>query len=107
MMDGQLWQRMNTQPRRAVRSLTREDVPTRPGVYAWYREHAAVYSGRALGDGGLRERKTAGSASEALQLRGGGERVQVAEFHANLADGPERAEGRRACIHCIDSGGGC
>ena len=38
---------MNSQPRRAVDQLTRSDVPTSPGIYAWYREGKPVYSGRA------------------------------------------------------------
>ena len=56
MMQGNLWQRMNSQPRRTAASLTRKDVPTRPGVYAWYRDGEAVYSGRALGGDGLHGR---------------------------------------------------
>ena len=55
-MQGDLWQRLNSQPRRAAASITRNDVPTQPGVYAWYCEGEAVYSGRALGAGGLRGR---------------------------------------------------
>jgi hypothetical protein len=47
---------MNGQPRRAAASLTGKDVPTRPGVYAWYRQGEPVYSGRALGGDGLRGR---------------------------------------------------
>lgn len=55
-MHGELWQRMNAQQRRAACSITGGDIPTRPGVYAWYREDAAIYSGRALGGDGLRGR---------------------------------------------------
>jgi hypothetical protein len=42
---------MHFEPRRAAASLTGKDIPTRPGVYAWYREGEPVYSGRAIGAG--------------------------------------------------------
>ena len=54
--DGVFWARMNKQPRHAARSLRKGDVPTSPGVYAWYHNGEPVYSGRAAGAGGLRER---------------------------------------------------
>jgi len=47
---------MNNQPRRAAASLTRNGIPTRAGVYAWYRDSEPVYSGRALGRDGLQGR---------------------------------------------------
>ena len=56
MMQGNLWQRMNNQPRRSAASIARNDVPAQPGVYAWYRDGVAVYSGRALGAEGLKGR---------------------------------------------------
>jgi hypothetical protein len=56
MVQGNLWQRMNGQPRRAAALLTGKDVPTRPGVYAWYRQGEPVYSGRAVGGDGLHGR---------------------------------------------------
>ena len=56
MAQGNVWQRMNDQLRHTAASLTGKDVPTRPGVYAWYRDGEAVYSGRALGGDGLRGR---------------------------------------------------
>ena len=52
-MHGNLWQRMESQPRLSAASIVREDVPTRRGLYAWYRDGEAVYSGRALGADGL------------------------------------------------------
>jgi hypothetical protein len=51
-----LWHRMHVQPRYAAASLIGKDIPTRPGVYAWYREGKAVYLGRAIGTNGLRGR---------------------------------------------------
>lgn len=56
MAQGTLWQRMNSQPRRAAASLTGKDVPTSAGVYAWYWQGEPVYSGRALGSDGLHGR---------------------------------------------------
>ena len=56
MTQGDLWHRMHVQPRRAAASLTGKDIPTRPGVYAWYREGEPVYSGRAIGADGLHGR---------------------------------------------------
>lgn len=56
MAQGDLWQRMHAQPRRAAASLTGTDVPKRPGVYAWYRDDQPIYSGRALGVDGLHGR---------------------------------------------------
>ncbi len=47
---------MNTQPRRPAKSLTGNDIPKRPGVYAWYRDGEPIYSGRALGADGLHGR---------------------------------------------------
>jgi hypothetical protein len=48
--------RMHSQPRRLAGRLSGKDVPLSPGVYAWYRDGEPVYSGRALGKGGLRGR---------------------------------------------------
>ena len=47
---------MHGRPRRAATGLVRHDVPTSPGVYAWYRNGEPVYSGRAIGADGLRDR---------------------------------------------------
>jgi hypothetical protein len=47
---------MNAQPRHAADQLSRREVPTKPGVYAWYRHGNPVYSGRALGEKGLQGR---------------------------------------------------
>ena len=56
MPQGTLWTRMNSQPRRAADELSSRDIPTTPGVYAWYRDGEPVYSGRAVGKTGLHER---------------------------------------------------
>ena len=56
MTQDDLWHRRHAQPCRAAASLTGKDIPTRPGVYAWYREGEPVYSGRAIGADGLHGR---------------------------------------------------
>lgn len=55
-MAGNLWNTMNDRPRRSARSLSGSDVPTSPGVYAWYRDGTPIYVGRAIGRDGLRGR---------------------------------------------------
>lgn len=44
---------MNARPRRPAAALAVEDIPRRPGVYAWYHDSEPVYSGRAVGADGL------------------------------------------------------
>lgn len=56
MTTGPLWQRMLQQPRLSARTITRADIPTSPGVYAWFRDGEPVYVGRAKAKGGLRKR---------------------------------------------------
>lgn len=53
---GPLWNTMHAEPRRAARELTGPDVPTGAGVYAWYRDGAAIYVGKATGADGVRGR---------------------------------------------------
>lgn len=53
---GELWTRMDERPRRLAAELTGADLPTSPGVYAWYRDGEPVYSGRAIGRDGLKGR---------------------------------------------------
>jgi len=38
---------MNEQPRRSPKNLVRADVPVSAGVYAWYRDDATIYVGKA------------------------------------------------------------
>lgn len=42
-----LWTRLDGQPRLSAQGLRDIDVPTDPGVYAWYRRGRAVYVGKA------------------------------------------------------------
>lgn len=53
---GPLWAKMNRQPRPPAAAPLGKEVPTSPGVYAWYSRGKPVYSGRALGAEGLRGR---------------------------------------------------
>ncbi len=46
MDHGAHWAEMNAQPRRRATELARGDVPTKAGVYAWYRRGRAVYVGK-------------------------------------------------------------
>jgi predicted GIY-YIG superfamily endonuclease len=43
---GPLWCAMNERPRREVGELRREDIPTSPGVYAWYEGGKPIYVGK-------------------------------------------------------------
>jgi len=56
IMSGPLWSQMNARPRKRARDISGSDVPTAPGVYAWYRAGVPVYVGRAIGQEGLRGR---------------------------------------------------
>jgi excinuclease UvrABC nuclease subunit len=38
---------MHARPRHRGRELLKADIPTDPGVYAWYRKDAAIYVGKA------------------------------------------------------------
>ena len=50
------WNQMHLQPRLPARATSRRQIPTEPGVYAWYRNGSSVYVGVAAGAGGLRDR---------------------------------------------------
>lgn len=50
------WERMNAEPRHAVAEVDEADIPTEPGVYAFYRDGQPVYVGRAISRRGLRTR---------------------------------------------------
>lgn len=51
-----LWDAMNSRPRVRASACRLSDVPSAPGVYAWYRSGEPIYVGRAIADGGLRKR---------------------------------------------------
>lgn len=50
------WSVMDARPRLAGAELGAAQIPTGPGVYAWYREGEPVYVGKATGAEGLRQR---------------------------------------------------
>jgi hypothetical protein len=47
---------MNDMPRHVAARLSERDIPSTPGVYAWYRDAQPIYSGRAIGRHGIRTR---------------------------------------------------
>ncbi len=51
-----LWARMDAASRQGTGAVAGAEVPAEPGVFALYRNGAAVFLGRAPADGGLRER---------------------------------------------------
>lgn len=53
---GEEWARLLAQPRLAPADLDRAGLPSRPGVYAWFRQGVPVHLGRATGKRGLRAR---------------------------------------------------
>lgn len=71
---------MNSEPRRAAEKLAGQDIPTSPGVYAWYREGEPVYSGRAIGKTGLHERLWGNHLKKGNDLSRSSFRRNVCEF---------------------------
>jgi hypothetical protein len=55
-MAGPLWNGVSTLARHKAENLTKQAIPATVGVYVWFRDGSPVYSGRALGAGGLRDR---------------------------------------------------
>lgn len=84
MEAGPLWTQMDAQQRCAANQLRRDDVPAKPGVYAWYRKEKAVYAGRAIGRGGLRDRICKEHLSAAVDLSRSSFRRNVCE-HLGIA----------------------
>lgn len=44
---GEAWRRIVSLPRRIAGDITRGDIPSEPGVYAWFRDGQCVYVGKA------------------------------------------------------------
>lgn len=61
--EARLWAHMDAQPGHKVASFSAASAPTTPGVYAFYRDGAAVYVGRAVTSSGLRGRLRTHTAS--------------------------------------------
>ena len=53
---GPAWSLMVERPRALVRQIETRSIPVGPGVYAWFKSSEPIYAGRAIGNGGLRER---------------------------------------------------
>lgn len=64
---GPRWEVLNRRPRRRAGGLHPQDVPSAPGVYAFYRDGVAVYVGRA-GTRGLRRRLLSNHLSRSPDL---------------------------------------
>ena len=47
---------MQAQPRRPASGIGCADIPTAPGVYAWFRDGSPIYASRAVATGGLQRR---------------------------------------------------
>jgi excinuclease UvrABC nuclease subunit len=73
---GPLWAAMNQQPRVASATLTRQEVPARAGVYAWYEAGIPIYVGEA---GDLRERLCGDHLGEGAAMGNSAFRRNVAE----------------------------
>lgn len=84
MTRGDLWKAMDSRPRRPAAGLLRSDIPAVPGVYAWYQDGAAVYSGRAIGKDGLRARIWENHLKTGTDLSRSSFRRNVCE-HLNIA----------------------
>jgi hypothetical protein len=83
MSDGPLWTRMNQQPQRSMETLCRDDIPDRPGVYAIYRDGAAIYVGLAEKQT-LRDRIWKNHSGRGAVMTGSAFRRNVAE-HLGIA----------------------
>lgn len=71
---------MNAQPRRVAADLAKDEVPTSPGVYAWYHTAEPVYSGRAIGKDGLQGRIWANHLKTGNDLSRSSFRRNVCEY---------------------------
>ncbi len=67
-MAGPLWTEMMALVRHRSDTLVGREVPTSVGVYAWIRSGSPVYSGRAVGADGLRERIWKNHLAKGLDL---------------------------------------
>jgi hypothetical protein len=65
---GPRWEVLNRRPRHRAGGLQRQDVPSAPGVYVFYRDGVPVYVGRAGARGGLRRRLLSNHLSRSADL---------------------------------------
>jgi hypothetical protein len=78
---GPLWQRMDEQSRRSMRTLAASDLPETPGVYALYRDGERMYVGKAEC---LRDRVWKNHSRRGAVMTGSAMRRNVAE-HLGIA----------------------
>lgn len=78
---GPLWQRMNEHPRVPASTFSANQVPTDPGVYAWYRDGAPVYVGKA---GDLNQRVWKNHMGRGVVMTGSAFRRNVSQ-HLGIA----------------------
>ena len=76
---------MHAIERRSVRDVTRASIPTNPGVYALYRDAAAVYVGKATS---LRERLWGCHLRTGKSMTNSAMRRNVAQF-LDIASAPD------------------
>lgn len=68
---------MDARPRTTAKTLSANDVPLTPGVYAWYRGRNAVYLGRASS---LRRRAWSNHMGNGISMGTSAFRRNVAEY---------------------------
>jgi len=79
-MPGLLWTEMKSLTRHHAATLTIHDVPTAVGVYVWFMDGSPVYSGRAVGANGLRDRVWKNHMAAGPDLSRSSFRRNVCEF---------------------------
>lgn len=101
---GPLWAAMLAQPRLAVSRVRtdRSPIPALPGIYAWLHENTPVYSGRAGGRGGLRQRLRSHLGTD-TDLSRSSLRRNVAEAQLGLPTALTRARPSRVTQDQADS----
>ncbi|WP_436793488.1 hypothetical protein [Actinospongicola halichondriae] len=79
------WQTMLTADRKAAADLDPDTIPTSPGVYAWFRDDAPVYAGRAVAKYGLKGRLKRNHLATGLDLSHSSFRRNVCEHLLGIA----------------------
>lgn len=89
-MPEPFWREMNGRPRRSMKTLRAEEVPTTPGVYALYRDGEQMYVGKASS---LRDRVWKNHSGRGMVMTSSAMRRNVAE-HLGLATAADIKAGR-------------
>lgn len=96
---GEQWERLLVAPRSKAGALELTDLPTSPGVYAWFRDGEPVYAGRALTKGGIRTRVGRRHLDTGLDLSHSSFRRNVCEQLLGIPTGVSR---RRPSVMTAD-----